>query len=63
MKHPKIVATIGPASENPEVLAQILPHIAIARMNFSHGSYEEHKNKIDLVRSINPNTEILIDLQ
>lgn len=63
MIKPKIVATIWPASENPDVLREILPYVAIARMNFSHGSYEEHKNKIDLVKKINPNTKILIDLQ
>ncbi len=59
----KIVATIGPKSETREVLEKILPKIAIARMNMSHGSYEEHQAKIDLVRSVDPTCEILIDLQ
>ncbi len=59
----KIVATIGPASENEEMLKKILPYIAIARMNMSHGSYEEHQTKIERVRKISPETKILIDLQ
>jgi len=59
----KIVATIGPASESEKMLKKILPYIAIARMNMSHGSYEEHKTKIKRIRKISPQTKILIDLQ
>lgn len=63
MQKPRIVATIGPASENEEMLKKILPYIAIARMNMSHWTYAEHQLKIERVRKISPSTKILIDLQ
>ena len=47
MKKTKIVATIGPACEKKEVLAKIIDAgINVARLNFSHGSHEEHLGKI-----------------
>jgi pyruvate kinase len=63
MTNRKIVATIWPASESEEKLKEILPYIAIARMNMSHGSHVEHLNKINLIRSLDSETKILIDLQ
>lgn len=59
----RIVATIWPASESEKKLKKILPHIAIARMNMSHGSHAEHLNKINLIREIDSETKILVDLQ
>ena len=48
----KIVCTIGPASNSPEILKQmILAGMNIARLNFSHGEYSEHKTVIDNIRS------------
>jgi pyruvate kinase len=64
----KIVATIGPASSSPEVIHQmILAGMNVARLNFSHGSYEDHAKMVMLLRSIsekldNPLT-LLQDLQ
>jgi pyruvate kinase len=53
MKKTKIVCTLGPASEKEEVLRQlILNGLNVARLNFSHGDHEEHKNRIDLVKKI-----------
>lgn len=63
MSKKRVVATIWPASEWEEVLKQILPYVAIARMNMSHGTYVEHESKIKKVREISPDTKILIDLQ
>ncbi len=41
--HTKIVATIGPASNSPEVIRQMLQAgMNVARLNFSHGQYEDH---------------------
>jgi pyruvate kinase len=64
----KIVATIGPASSSPDVIRQIIQAgMSVARLNFSHGSYEDHAKMVKLLRSIseeldNPLT-ILQDLQ
>ena len=45
----KIVATLGPASNSPEVLEQlIIAGLNVARLNFSHGSPEEHKARARL---------------
>jgi pyruvate kinase len=47
----KIVATIGPASRKPDVLARMVEAgMDVARLNFSHGSAEEHAGTADLVR-------------
>ena len=49
----KIVATLGPASNSPVVLEQlILAGLNVARLNFSHGSPEEHKARARLVREL-----------
>lgn len=49
----KIVATIGPASQSPEVLEQlIIAGIDVARLNFSHGSPDEHKARARLIREL-----------
>lgn len=49
----KIVATLGPSSSSPQVLEQlILAGMNVARLNFSHGSPEEHKARARLVREL-----------
>ena len=63
MSNKKVVATIWPASEWEEMLKKILPYVAIARMNMSHGTHTEHQAKIERVREYSNDTEILIDLQ
>ena len=51
MRRTKIVATIGPASRDPEVLlAMVQAGMDVARLNFSHGSPEEHEENVALVR-------------
>jgi pyruvate kinase len=48
----KIVCTIGPASESPNVLeSMIQAGMNVARLNFSHGSFVEHENKIAAIRA------------
>ena len=64
----KIVATIGPASSSPEVLRQmLLSGLSVARLNFSHGSYEDHARMVKLLRSLSEELDlpltILQDLQ
>src|SRR6218665_3228223 len=53
LRRTKIVATLGPASNSPEILEQlILAGIDVARLNFSHGSPDEHKVRARLVREL-----------
>jgi len=64
----KIVATLGPSSDNEEVLKSlIMAGMDVARLNFSHGSYEEHKKRIQTIRKVseelNKPISILQDLQ
>ena len=64
----KIVATIGPATRDEEVLkAMILEGMNVARMNFSHDSHDRHLEVIQAVRKIDKelgtNTALLADLQ
>jgi len=64
----KIVATMGPASAKKDILlAMIQAGVNICRLNFSHGRADDHKEVIDLIRSINEqyktNVGILADLQ
>ena len=51
MRKTKIVCSIGPASESEEVLRGLcLAGMNVARLNFSHGTYEEHKRRIDNIK-------------
>ncbi len=53
MRKTKIICTIGPASENEETLTQMcLAGMNVARLNFSHGSHEEHAKKIALIKKV-----------
>ena len=53
MKKTKIVCTIGPASGSREMLSKMADAgMNVARLNFSHGSYEDHKKKIDLIKEV-----------
>ena len=53
LKKTKIVCTIGPASESPEVLEELINNgMNVARLNFSHGTHEEHLAKIKTIRRI-----------
>ena len=53
MRKTKIICTIGPASQNEEILTQMcLAGMNVARMNFSHGDHAEQKEKMDLVKKV-----------
>ena len=58
-KKTKVVCTIGPASENVETLTKLAQAgMNIARLNFSHGSHEEHLARIKMVRQVSEATGI-----
>jgi pyruvate kinase len=64
----KIIATIGPSSNSKTTLKKmILAGMNVARLNFSHGAYEDHKKSIKLIRSLSQSMNrpigILLDLQ
>jgi pyruvate kinase len=64
----KVVATLGPASSNPEVLgAMVDAGLDVVRLNFSHGERADHLARIKLVREVaaarDRNVAILVDLQ
>ena len=63
MRKTKIICTIGPASENEETLTQMcLAGMNVARLNFSHGTHEEHKKKIDLVKKVREKLDLPISI-
>ena len=58
-KKTKVVCTIGPASENVETLTKLAQSgMNIARLNFSHGTHEEHLARIKMVRQVAESTGI-----
>ncbi len=68
MRKTKIIATVGPASHSPEVLLQLIESgVNVVRLNFSHGTAEQHKEVADRVRqiaaSLNQHVAVLVDLQ
>lgn len=53
MRKTKIVCTIGPACNNEEILTGMcLAGMNVARLNFSHGTHEDHKKNIDLIKKV-----------
>ncbi len=66
MRKTKIICTLGPASDTEEVIRElILSGMDVARINFSHGEYSEHKNKADIVKKLRDelgvHTALLLD--
>jgi pyruvate kinase len=65
----KIVATIGPATSSIDMLRAIIQEgVDVCRLNFSHGSYDDHENVVNNIRQINienPDNQVamLLDLQ
>ena len=53
MKRTKIICTIGPACTDEEILTgMIQAGMNVARLNFSHGTHEEQKVKMDLIKKV-----------
>jgi pyruvate kinase len=59
MRKTKIVCTIGPASESEEILTGLCrAGMNVARLNFSHSTYEEHQRRIDAIKRVREQLEI-----
>lgn len=53
MRKTKIVCTLGPASETPEVIKGLCrAGMNVARLNFSHNTHADHQRRIDLVKEV-----------
>ena len=68
MRRAKIVCTMGPAVDSPEKVRELITAgMNMARLNLSHGSHEDHQNRLDRVRKAakdaNKPIAILVDLQ
>jgi pyruvate kinase len=68
MRRAKIVCTLGPAVESPEKVRELIAAgMNMARLNLSHGSYEEHQGRLDRVRAAAKEAgkavAVLVDLQ
>jgi len=68
MRRTKIVATLGPGSSSSEVIMEMIrAGVDVFRLNFSHGSHEEQKHRVDMIRSCSESSRrivgILADLQ
>ena len=51
MKRTKIVCTMGPSTDDPEILGKIIDSgMDVTRFNFSHGTYPEQKKRMDLLK-------------
>ncbi|MHB1043960.1 MAG: pyruvate kinase [Eubacteriales bacterium] len=66
MRRTKIVCTIGPASDSEEILKKLLrAGMNVARLNFSHGTHEEHARRIAAIRraagEVGKNVAIMLD--
>ncbi|MGK7377988.1 pyruvate kinase [Planococcus sp. 1R117A] len=63
MRKTKIVCTIGPASETPELLESLIEAgMNVARLNFSHGNHEEHAARIQRIREASEKTGKIIGI-
>lgn len=53
MKRTKIIATLGPATDSPEIIAELIKSgVNVFRLNFSHGNHAEHQTRIKTVKKV-----------
>ena len=53
LRKTKIICTLGPASESEEVIRELmLAGMNVARLNFSHGTHEEQRGKLERVKKV-----------
>jgi pyruvate kinase len=66
IRRTKLVATIGPACDSPEAIkAMVRAGMDVARLNFSHGSHEEHRKRLEMLREVSrelgANVAVMLD--
>lgn len=53
MRKTKIVCTMGPNTDNKDIMEALVKNgMNVARFNFSHGDYEEQRNRMDLLKRV-----------
>lgn len=63
MKRTKIIATIGPACADPEILKQMMQSgMSAARLNFSHGTFASHTKSMELIREVSKDLGVHIPI-
>lgn len=63
MRKTKIVCTIGPSSEGEEIFKELVKNgLNVARLNFSHGTHEEHKKRIDMIKKVREELNLPISI-
>lgn len=63
MRRTKIICTLGPAVDNEEVLGRLMQKgMDVARINFSHGTHEEHKKRADTFKKVRESLDLPIPL-
>ncbi|MBE6148830.1 MAG: pyruvate kinase [Firmicutes bacterium] len=63
LRKTKIVCTIGPASDNYDTLKELMLNgMNVARVNFSHGTWEEQRNKVNLIKQLREELGLPISL-
>ena len=51
MRKTKIICTLGPSTDSPEILeAMMKSGMDVARFNFSHGTHEDHKRRLEMLK-------------
>ena len=61
MRKTKIICTIGPASESEEMIRELCKAgMNVARLNFSHGSHEEHKKRVETIKRVRTELDLPI---
>ncbi|HEY0095196.1 MAG TPA: pyruvate kinase, partial [Archangium sp.] len=51
MRKAKIICTLGPSSDTAEVIEELIRSgMNVARLNFSHGTHEQHRRRVNLIR-------------
>ncbi|MDO5564509.1 MAG: pyruvate kinase [Eubacteriales bacterium] len=52
MRKTKMICTMGPAVDDYKVLKEVAKEMDVARFNFSHGSHEEHKKRLEMIKKV-----------